>query len=265
MLFLYKSCSTAGTTFLGNVTWTHHSSTNLISHNSLSDFDIDMLTTTSNDSFNSQQGQLLKFITTFKPQTPYSFFHNTKWSNTYHIWTNVPNKELILCKCVINLLPNQPNQSYGKLSSIFSLCFSMVVVIFWIVSMEISLRGFWLMFLCACVGIYVIRGGLGGGDELGVQASSFWFVIAVVCGLFIQTFLVFLRCFSESASIWEESLRVSWLGPQRSWLRGGRLGGAVSYIVVPFRISLILCFVFKFCGMSDSVLACCLQPFLPFF
>ncbi len=44
---------------------------------------------------------------------------------------------------------------------------------FWVVSMEISLRGFWLMFLCACVGIYVIRGGLGGGDELGVQASSF--------------------------------------------------------------------------------------------
>jgi hypothetical protein len=39
----------------------------------------------------------------------------------------------------------------------------------------------------------------------------------------------------------------------------------VSYIVVPFRISLILCFVFKFCGMSDSVLACCLQPFLPLF
>lgn len=136
---------------------------------------------------------------------------------------------------------------------------------FWVVSMEISLRGFWLMFLCACVGIYVIRGGLGGGDELGVQASSFWFVVAVVCGLFIQTFLVFFRCFSESASIWEESLRVSWLGSQTSWLRGGRLWGGVSSIVVPFRISLILCFVFKFCGMSDWALACCLQPFIPFF
>lgn len=95
--------------FFGNGTRTHRCSTNLISHNSLSDFDIGMLTTTSNDSFDSQQGQLFKFITTFKPQTPYSFFHNTKWSNTYHIWTNVPKKELILCKC--HKLTTQPAKS----------------------------------------------------------------------------------------------------------------------------------------------------------